>query len=70
VSDRTRERFERSIREAACVIVERLQRGDGVGLMIGDEIYPPVTSRAQRWRLLRPLAEVELQPQGSVRESA
>ncbi len=57
-----REMFERSLSEATSVIVHRLQRGQGVGLMIGDELIAPVASRLLWSRLLRPLAEVELRP--------
>ena len=56
-----RERFERMISEVATAVVERIQGGDPVGLVIGTLVVPAVRTPRSAARLLRPLAEVEPQ---------
>jgi uncharacterized protein (DUF58 family) len=58
---RTKARFEQSVSEIATVVVGRLRREAPVGLVVGPTVVPPVRSARQSGRLLRPLAEVELQ---------
>jgi len=58
----TRDRFELLISEVATGVVRRLERGDSVGLVVGQTVVRPVrTARRAGW-LLRPLAEVQPQP--------
>lgn len=58
----TRERFEHMISDVATGALRRLERGDAVGLIVGEISVPPVRSPARAARLLRPLAEVEPVP--------
>jgi uncharacterized protein (DUF58 family) len=59
---RTRDRFERLVSEIATTAVERLENGQAVGLVVGPTVIAPVVGGRQAGRLLRPLAEVEVQP--------
>ena len=54
-----RDRFETMLSEVATGVVRRLERGDEVGLVVGEEVVPPERSTRRAARLLRPLAEVE-----------
>jgi len=54
-----RDRFESMLSEVATGVVQRLERGDEVGLVVGDEVFAPERSTRRAARLLRPLAEVE-----------
>ncbi len=56
------ERFEHLLRSAATSAVQRLARGEAVGLVLGAIRVPPVEGSGQAGKLLTPLAEV--QPQG------
>jgi uncharacterized protein (DUF58 family) len=57
----SRDRFERRVSEAATTVVRRLERGDGVGLMIGGRMIGPERQRHHAGRLLDPLATVGLE---------
>lgn len=65
VSDPTdpgvRARFEGMISEVATSVVERIERGEPVGLVVGRTVVHPAPSTRPLGRLLRPLAEVEPQ---------
>ncbi len=52
-------RFETMVSEVATGVVSRLERGDEVGLVVGERVFPPERSARRAARLLRPLAEVE-----------
>jgi uncharacterized protein (DUF58 family) len=60
--DEQRERFERIVSEVATGILQRLHEGARVGLVVGTTIVQPVRTMRQAPALLRPLAEVEVQP--------
>ena len=51
--------IEERVSETATAVVERLGRGEAVGLVLGAEVLGPVTTRRQAGVLLRALAEVE-----------
>ena len=55
-------RFEHMISDVATGALRRLERGDAVGLIVGEIKIPPVRSPARAARLLRPLAEVQPVP--------
>lgn len=57
----TRARFEAIVCEVATVVVHRLRRMAPVGLAVGSTVIAPVRDPRQALRLLRPLAEVELE---------
>jgi uncharacterized protein (DUF58 family) len=54
-----KERFEHMVSDVATGALSRLERGDAVGLIVGEIKIPPVRSPARAARLLRPLAEVQ-----------
>jgi len=58
----TRKRFERLVSEVATAVVERLENGQAVGLVVGRTVVPPVVGARRAGLLLQPLAEVEVQP--------
>ena len=62
---RTSERFEHMISDVATGACRRLERGEAVGLVVGEIKIPPVRSPARAARLLRPLAEVQPLPAGA-----
>jgi uncharacterized protein (DUF58 family) len=60
-----RARFEATISEVATGVVERVGRGEPVGLLIvGQAAVHPLPSTRPLGRLLRPLAELQAQPAG------
>ena len=52
-------RFEDLVSEVATAAVDRIRRGDAVGLVIGSSVTPPVAGRRQARRLLVQLALVQ-----------
>jgi len=52
-------RFEDLVSEVATAAVDRLRRGDAVGLVIGGSVTPPAAGRRQARRLLEQLALVQ-----------
>ncbi len=56
-----RERFEHLLRSAATAVVQRLARGEAVGIVLGALRVPPVDGSGQAGKLLAPLAEVQPQ---------
>jgi uncharacterized protein (DUF58 family) len=52
-------RFEDLVSEVATAAVNRLQRGEAVGLVIGGSVTPPLPGRRQAGRLLEQLALVQ-----------
>jgi len=59
---RTRNRFEHMISDVATGALRRIERGEAVGLIVGEVVVPPVRSPVRAARLLRPLAEVQPVP--------
>jgi len=55
------ELFETLVSEMATAAVHRLRRMAPVGLVVGSTVVPPVRDPRQSGRVLRPLAEVELE---------
>ncbi len=59
------ELFERVVSSAASLVVDRLERGLPVGVVVGTEVAGPVVSLSHLDVVLRPLALVEARPPGS-----
>jgi uncharacterized protein (DUF58 family) len=57
-----RDQFETVVSEVATGVVQRLREGVPVGIVIGPIVVHPVRSGRRAPALLRPLAEVEVQP--------